>query len=183
MCEELIIRHCAPTLAGMKTGTIFNCTYDTDEGLRAWLSGINRRLSHKGIRAVPLKKQNNRALIYIYRPTKLKKDISSTEASRLLCHYGYADAVPSKCVVKLIERLKQSEDFPHEIGLFLGYPVDDVKGFIEHGAKASKCVGCWRVYGNEEQAKKTFSKYKRCTDTYLRQFKNGNTLLRLTVAV
>lgn len=28
-------------------------------------------------------------------------------------------------------------EFPHEIGLFLGYPLGDVKGFIKHKAKTA----------------------------------------------
>lgn len=33
---------------------------------------------------------------------------------------------------RLSGRISASEDFPHEIGLFLGYPVDDVTGFIQN---------------------------------------------------
>ena len=71
-------------------------------------------------------------------------------------------------------------DFPHEIGLFLSYPPEDVKGFLEH--RPCKCVGCWKVYENEEAAKKTFAKYKACTRVYCRQLASGIDIERLTVA-
>jgi len=183
MSEKMIIRHCAPTLAGLKTGTIFNCEYYSDEELNEWIRDINRRLSKKGLRVVPLKKKNGRVMIYVYRPRKLKSDISQKDAAELLDGHGYAYEMPARCIVRLIERLATSEEFPHEIGLFLGYPPEDVKGFIENGADGAKYVGTWKVYGDVEQAKKTFSLYRKCTDIYLRQYENGHTIEKLTVAI
>jgi len=183
MSEELIIRHCAPTLAGLKTGAIFNCSYTSEEELSCWLRSINRRLSKKGLRIIPLKKESGRVMIYVYRPAKLFADMQSDDASELLSRFGYISEMPLRCVTQLIKRMKDSGEFPHEIGLFLGYPPEDVRGFIEKGAAASKLTGIWKVYGDEEKAKKTFSLYKKCTGAYLRQYKNGSTIERLTVAV
>lgn len=44
-----------------------------------------------------------------------------------------------------------TKNFPHEIGIFLGYPLDDVIGFIEH--KPYYLVGDWKVYQNVNEAK------------------------------
>ena len=74
----------------------------------------------------------------------------------------------------------ESGEFPHEVGLFLSYPPEDVKGFLEH--RPCKCVGCWKVYENEEAARKTFAKYKACTRVYCRQLASGIDIERLTVA-
>ena len=41
----------------------------------------------------------------------------------------------------------------------LGYPAEDVQGFIENETKECKCVGCWNVYGDVEQAQKKFELY------------------------
>lgn len=183
MSEELMVRYCAPTLAGLKTGTIFNCEYHSDIALNEWFRDINRRLGKKGLRVVPLKKKKGRVMIYVYRPAKLKNDILKKEAAELLEKRGYVYEMPARCIVKLSERLAASEEFPHEIGLFLGYPPEDVKGFIENKAKGSKCVGRWKVYGDEEKAKKTFSLYKKCTETYLRRHESGISIETLTVAV
>ena len=32
---------------------------------------------------------------------------------------------------------------PHEVGLFLSYPPEDVKGFIDHRASGFKSAGLW----------------------------------------
>ena len=66
--------------------------------------------------------------------------------------------------------------------LFLGYPPEDVCGFMKNKACNCKCVGCWKVYGDEEAAKKKFAQYKKCTQVYSDQWANGTDIERLTVA-
>ena len=56
-------------------------------------------------------------------------------------------------------------DFPHEVGLFLGYPVWDVKGFIEHKGQQYKLCGYWKVYDDVPGALCKFEEYdwiKKC---------------------
>ena len=75
MSEELLVKHCAPTLAGMKTGNLFTCSFDgaceMKECVRCW----NRILTKKGLRVLPLRFKNDRALIYVYRPKMLSADL------------------------------------------------------------------------------------------------------------
>ena len=87
-----------------------------------------------------------------------------------------------RSVARLKKRLAE-DDFPHEIGVFLGYPLGDVVGFIENRGLNCKCVGCWKVYCNEHEAVKTFERYKKCTGVYRRLYDYGRTVLQLTVAV
>lgn len=182
MSEEMMIRHCSPTLAGMKTGNIFTCTVSCDAELHQNLCSWNRVLRKKGLRVIPLRYRENRAIVYVYRPGKLSQDLQQETASRLLRERGYQVEIPARCISHLRERLGDYEEFPHEIGLFLGYPPEDVCGFIENRAKDCKCVGCWKVYGDVEAAEKTFAKYKKCTDVYCAQFAKGRSIERLIVA-
>ena len=76
----------------------------------------------------------------------------------------------------------ESGEFPHEVGLFLSYPPEDVKGFIENRAANAKCTGVWKVYGDEQQAQQTFDRYKKCTQTYCERWRSGVKLDRLAVA-
>lgn len=182
MSEDLLIRHCSPTLAGMKTGNLFTCAYTDASELRDAIRRWNKRLGKKGLRILPLRCQENRALVYVYRPARLSKDLQNGTACRLLRARGYGMETPQSCVIQLIKRLHTYEEFPHEIGLFLGYPPEDVRGFIEHNADDCKCVGCWKVYGDADAAQKLFAKYKKCTDIYCTQFAKGKSIERLTVA-
>ena len=85
--------------------------------------------------------------------------------------------------MQLAGKLQGNCEFPHEIGLFLGYPPEDVKGFIENHAKNYKFTGYWKVYGDEAEAKKLFDRYRKCTQLYTRLWHGGRTVERLTVAV
>ena len=183
MPDEMIIMHCAPTLAGMKTGNIFTYHFKDSCQLQNTIRRLNALLKGKGVCVLPLRYQKNSALIYLYRPTKLYNDLQNDVARDILTKCGYCTN-SSECLIRhLMIRLSSCEDFPHEIGLFLGYPPEDVLGFIQNQARGYKCVGCWKVYGDEEKAKKTFEKYKRCTSTYQRCYMQGKSIERLTVAV
>lgn len=182
MSEEQIIKHCAPTLAGMKTGNMFACPYSSPNEIRDSIRYWNKRLVKKGLRILPLRFQNKQALIYVYRPKRLMSDLQDETACRLLCECGYEMKTPERCIVQLMKRMNESGEFPHEVGLFLGYPPEDVCGFIENKAKGCKCVGCWKVYGNAERAERLFAKYKKCTDIYSSYYAKGRSVERLTVA-
>ena len=79
-------------------------------------------------------------------------------------------------------RLAQSGQFPHEIGLFLGYPPCDVLGFLHDAGRHSKLSGYWQVYGDAQAALALFAKYKKCADVYARCHANGTSIWQLTVA-
>ena len=80
-------------------------------------------------------------------------------------------------------KFARSDEFPHEVGVFLGYPLEDVKGFIANGGKNCKCVGCWKVYCDECEAKKRFAAFQKCRRVYAALFQQGKTVNQLTVAV
>ena len=82
----------------------------------------------------------------------------------------------------LIRRMRTSGEFPHEVGLFLSYPPEDVKGFIDNHAANFKCAGVWKVYGDEQRARQTFEKYKKCTQIYCDLWRSGSGLEQLAVA-
>ena len=178
MSEELIVRHCAPTLANLKTGSLFVCPITDRASFFSSLRSLNELLVPKGLRALPLRIREYSALVYLYRPSRLKKDLEDPAAIKILQDHGYS--CYGKCLPKLIERIRASEEFPHEIGLFLGYPPEDVQGFLDH--RPCKCCGCWKVYGDENKAKKTFDLYKKCERVYCQQLAQGIDIKRLTVA-
>ena len=183
MSEKHIVQHCAPTLAGIKTGNLFSCACASKESLISSLRKLNRKLVPKGIRVLPLRFSKKRALIYVYRPEELERDLHQKEAAALLKAAGYENNAPQYCVNELIRRLRRKEEFPHEIGLFLSYPPEDVKGFIENKGACCKCVGCWKVYGDEEEAQNRFERYKLCTADFCRQWHNGVSIEELAEAV
>lgn len=181
MSEEILVKYGAPTLAGLKTGNLISCSYTSKEQFISDLRKLNKRLKDRGIRLIPMRFYDKRGLVYVYRPEHLRRDFSECDAVELLEKYGYPHLHPEKCVVLLADKLRRSNDFPHEIGLFLSYPPEDVRGFIENKPGSCKCTGCWKVYGDEQKALKTFAKYQKCTDVYCAMHNKGAQLEKLTI--
>ncbi len=183
MSGELLVRHCSPTLAGIKTANMFSCSFDSREDMISSIRKLNQALGEKGVRVLPLRFQNNVGLIYVYRPEMLSEDLKRKEAEPLLSERGYNREAPARCLSHLMRRITVQNEFPHEIGLFLGYPPEDVSGFITHHAQDSKFHDYWKVYGDEEQARKRFDSFHRCTRDYSRRWAQGTSVEQLTVAV
>jgi hypothetical protein len=183
MSDELIVQYGSPTLAGIKTGSLFTCPYTDRQQTMCEMRRLNRKLVPKGLRILPLRYSAERVLVYLYRPARLEKDLSNKDALDLLENAGYRHGSADQCVIELIRRLNDLEsEFPHEIGLFLSYPPEDVKGFIENKPGSCKCTGCWKVYGDCEKAAKTFAKYQKCTDIYCKCHRCGTNLEKLTIS-
>ena len=181
MSEDLIVKHCSPTLAGLKTANLFTCVYGHRKDIERYAQEFNQRFARKGVKMLPLDFGKTRALIYVFRPTKLEKDLTEPQAKAILASKGYRHFDCKTCLRQLKSRVKQCSEFPHEIGLFLGYPPEDVRGFILHKGYCCKCCGCWKVYGNEEKAVREFAKYKKCSDIYYSKWLQGTSMNKLVV--
>ena len=180
MSNETLIRCCAPTIACLKTGNMFNCVFDSQKQMTEELRLLNQRLREKGLRILPLRWRDGKALLYLYRPKLLERDLRDPLSRKLLAECGYTCGNAGVCLARLISRLRAGEDFPHEVGLFLGYPPADVDGFM-HRKHACKLSGIWKVYDDVEGAARQFARCKRCTEVYLRRYRQGYSLDRLTV--
>ena len=102
-------------------------------------------------------------------------------ARRLLLECGYTCENANDCLARLISRLRTEEDFPHEVGLFLGYPPADVDGFM-HRKDEYKLCGLWKVYDDVQGAIRQFDRCRRCTEVYLDCLSHGFSLEKLAVA-
>ncbi len=181
MSNEILVHSCAPTMASLKTGNMFNCAFESREQMLRELHQLNRRLRHKGLRILPLRWREGRALLYLFRPKLLQRDLRDPLAGRILTECGYACTEANACLARLIARLRTEPDFPHEIGLFLGYPPADVDGFM-HRKEACKLSGLWKVYDDAEGAVRQFARCRHCTEVYLNCLSRGFSLERLAVA-
>ncbi len=179
--ETLLINHCAPVLAGLKTGNLFNYKAEAQNVIRE-CKKIENTLFKYGVYIDIIKSSDNYSLIYVYRKHNLEYDVKNSLANSILKDRGYTDFSASGLLKHLKQRINDSICFPHEIGLFLSYPPEDVKGFIENRGYDFKLCGYWKVYCNEETALKKFALYKNCTNMYVKLFNSGKKFEDLIVA-
>ena len=136
--ETVMIEQCAPVLAGLKAAGLFRQESRDRAAFYAAVAGWDARLASKGVRVTVLKECPHSPwyLVYLYRPARLGDALSRPEVAAFLQGEGYRlpsdPASPAGCadlLRQLAGRLACGEGFPHEIGVFLGYPLGDVVGF------------------------------------------------------
>ncbi len=181
MMEETLVRMAAPTLAGIKTGSLFPYYYANRETLGAEMDRLNRLLIPRGMLLVLLRLTERSALLYLFRPAQLENDLSDGTARELLRCAGYPCAGCEACLRHLLRRFREEEEFPHEIGLFLSYPPEDVRGFL-HDRDNCVATCLWKVYGDAEKAERLCARFRKCTECYCRLWQKGRRLEQLAVA-
>ena len=80
MSGEVMVRQCSPTLAGLKTGSMFSYPFANNSDLYDSVRYWNRLFTGKGLRVLPLCHRDGRALIYVFRPQKLCQDLRDSTA-------------------------------------------------------------------------------------------------------
>ena len=115
-----------------------------------------------------------------------RRVLAQPQVRDFLCKEGYTLPEQSDDYALLLQQLSRrlccEADFPHEIGVFLGYPLYDVVGFIENAGRNFTCCGCWKAYGDPSAAQRHFAQLNKCTAVYLRLFRSGTPIQRLAVA-
>lgn len=153
----------APTIKGLKASTLINFRRNQDEDMRTlWKLNASKWLDSLGVEWLLLneREKNYNALVMIYRRELLARALNCDKACEILKSQGYPLNNLDSCLECL--RKKFCSGFPHEIGLFLDYPPDDVKAFMENRrAKSLLKSSYWKVYSNIRKARRTYRKYKR----------------------
>jgi len=183
MLDHLLVEHCSPTLSGLKAANLFNMTYDSITMVEFAVAKANELLNKKGVYLRILRDYGTRCLVYVYRPERIAKIVANREVQRFLAQYGYETFTTEASIRFLEERLLRLSEFPHEIGIFLDYPLVDVKGFLADDGRECICTGQWRVYGNADETTKKFERFAKCRRIYRNLFHaSEKNIFQLTVA-
>ena len=172
--KNMLLCFAAPTISGIKAACLINFTRKDEDMRSVWLRCSGEWLASLKVQALLLNEHCPcmNALVLIYRRELVARALGCDEACELLAEYGYPLHDVDACLECL--RRKFRTGFPHEIGLFLDYPPEDVRGFIENRqAQKLSCPCCWKVYGNAEEAVCRFRKYKQAECEAARQILAG----------
>ena len=168
-----LILQCAPFLKGIKIACILNITEENSRQLYEILEGT-------GIKFKILTRNHGKCLVLLYRRESFSRYLKRTDVREFLGSYGYEDVEPEKMLERLSKRVCQYSDgeicFPHEIGAFLDYPIDDVKCFIEKDGKDSLFSGYWKVYNNPGRAKMIFWAYDKAKTSAVNEYLIGKNI-------
>ena len=182
--DEILCLHCAPTFAGLKPASLVSFPKKRFADFSALLASYMPCFRCKGISVYTLAEGEEYILLLFYRKCALEHILSQKEVQDVLVRFGFCigDSLENH-LDYLAMRMELSKSFPHEVGIFLGYPVKDVEGFIEHKGKKFSFAGYWKVYADEEAAKCLFQSYADCTERFCARLRNGIPMEELLLAV
>jgi hypothetical protein len=131
--------------------------------LDAWNTGGEAACAELGLCVQVVCQGPKGKLLLIYNKRVLSRHIEKRVHADFLAARGYPSGVGSEaCVRYLSERFRIFKEkgrdgrFPHEVGVFLGYPLADVISFIHNKAASCPCVGYWKAWTKPEKARRSF---------------------------
>lgn len=174
---ETLVRMAGGVITGAKPAAIFSMPMrayaggkwrhlmrsSLDEALRAYAEA----LPAYGVELSVLYRTDRRVYLLVWRPEQLSQKLGDPESISILREQGYVGSGSQELICQLRKRLvayylaqkERGIEFPHEIGVFLGYPAEDVRGFM--GGRQVTCKGAWHAYGDEQVAKRRFLALER----------------------
>ena len=170
--EYAIGRHCGVTFAGLKIASLVSLR----KGEENVIQTLSHRFAGKGFAFMLLREDEERLLVYVFHRARLEKYLLSADVRAFLARFGYGYASAEEALEQLKCRMKG--EFPHEIGVFLGYPLGDVCGFLQDPGGCVLC-GAWKVYENADEAARTFERFRRCSACICRHMDNGRSLTQI----
>ena len=167
--ELQLALQCAPLITGLK---ISNLLTISPEGF----TQVGRIVEGSVLSLYPLLETEEKMVILLYREDRLEKYLKMPQVKKLLREAGYEsdrleDILPVFCD-RYETYTERGKPFPHELGLLLGYPPEDVEGFIRHQGKNSLCTGYWKVYADVPAKKHIFTRYDEARETLIRLLAN-----------
>ena len=182
--ETMLAFHGAPTLEGIKPGSLISFNKQRIKNCHMILRQYKACLECKGIDFFILSETDNWLLLLIYRKTALREIIKDREIQEFLNFYGYINFKRLNQYLRHLKiRMSLQKGFPHEIGVFLGYPLEDVKGFIENSGRHFKMSGLWKVYSDTKRVEEIFAKYAECSSRFCSCLLEGKSIEELVKAV
>ena len=166
MLERLLAFHASPAICGIKASNLICIDYD--ESIYKEIEELNNTYPKLCFRV--LKKDKSKVLILVYRKNVFERTLLNKDNIRYLKSVGYDTKSIDSMLEDLKDRLNDNE-FPHEIGVFLGYDLDDIKSFTE----GKKCiyVGYWKVYSKLDEKLEIFNKYTKCRNCVINLIDKG----------
>jgi hypothetical protein len=164
---------CSPTLRRVKPSNLFTVHKQRCPDWHTDLQECRSTLERFGFGLTVLEENLRYLVVMVYHGDSLRRCLGKREPMRWLNSLGYSNTLSLEGKLEHLEQRFGKDSCPHEIGLFLGYPLEDVRGFIANKGKNSKYTGEWKVYGDLPRALRLFQSYRDSRSWVMEQAKRG----------
>ena len=168
--ETRLALQCAPVIMGIKLSNLLNIFKEDETSMRMILEKT-------GLHYYRLVQQKGRLTYLVFRKTELEVYLQESEVQRFLRKCGYLDMSLDGILVRFRKRyeagINKKMNFPHEMGVILGYPIEDVEGFIQNNGEHYLYAGYWKVYECAEEKRLLFDAYESAKEGLVLLVANG----------
>lgn len=171
LLDQIFVKCSSQTLCGIKPANLFSvpCRDYSESVFEEWKKVVKGQgLSIVSFERGPV------VVVFVYDFAWIRKILGDSFVCAYLSGKGYSDVLDTgKTLDELFVQLRESEGFPHEVGIFLGYPIEDVICFEINEGKQCKYCGYWKSYCNPEEAKKCCDRFRECSRICKQWFEEG----------
>ena len=166
---RILAHQCMPTLWMGKPASLLLIDKGLFPDLQVFYSLLMKHLKLYACSYIAFQETDTRLYLFLYREELLYPAITIGLRQQFLekCGYSIAKEQMSSVLSLLGRRYRNywiTGEFPHEIGLFLGYPLTDVEGFIRNHGRNYLLCGMWKVYSRVQVAETAFLFFHRLRD-------------------
>ncbi|MFR3909913.1 MAG: DUF3793 family protein [Clostridium paraputrificum] len=126
------------------------------------------------IKFIKLRESEKSLVILIYDFELLETFINIPKNKNFLMSLGYPNKFSVEEALETLQERYELYNCPHELGIFLGFPLDDVKDFMTCSDKKCLACGYWKVYNQCNKAKRIFNLFDRVKEETLDNILDGH---------
>jgi hypothetical protein len=157
--ENFLIYNASLVIAGVKPASTIALKKINKRLYDSWCSFGKSFIDKLNLYFIELRESNESIILMIYDKNLLHKSIDTEQNINFLINLGYNHEVEVNNYLNTLKHRYEKYHCPHELGIFLGIPFEDVKDFMECTSKRCLMCGYWKVYNNRRAAIEIFEKY------------------------
>ena len=171
--ETQLALQCAPLITGIKISNLLMIDSEKEEALRVILKKT-------GIYSFRLATTKGKTAFLLFRRQPLESYLADRGVRDFLEELGYEDpslgmilrSFQARYRAFVSHERKEGSTFPHELGILLGYPLEDVRGFMVHGGRDYLASGYWKVYEDAPRKLAIFKAYEDAKESVIQLLSN-----------
>lgn len=168
--ELKIAYQCAPLIAGLSPANLLMVGEEE-------LHQVRMLLKKAGISYYIVAMTGEKTALLLFDRQRLETYLGKEEVERVFRELGYQDLSLGRLLYVFRrhyeEYLRCAGHFPHEMGLLLGYPVEDVVGYMRNDGENSLYTGYWKVYENLADKLQLFGMFEKAREYLIQMLSAG----------
>lgn len=151
-----LVESLAPIVLGVKPSELLNVA-QVEKDL--WEEFKSLFMKNQELKVKEIRELNGRLQVIFFQSRVLDSVLREESIQDFLGTMSYPKKYSLESYLNLLKKRIISDDFPHEVGVFLGYPLKDVLGFMGILTLPYRETMGWRIYGDEKPSIEVYSKY------------------------